>query len=80
MSFTFKDDGKDSAFAFVIVKKKGTDQSPYKVIIYLPRYDPKDYSAANPYRELYTGSGNFRGELRRKAVSLHLYLNYSILL
>jgi len=66
MSFTFQDSGTPSAFAFVNVKKKNVQ--PYKIIIYLPKYNSKDYTVGNPYREVYSGPGNFRGDLKEIAL------------
>jgi hypothetical protein len=70
--FTFHGtSGNPSAFAFIDVKPKGSQ--PYKIIAYLPQYDPKNLSVTPfPYREKFSGPENlktFRGELKGKLSS-----------
>jgi hypothetical protein len=68
MSFTFNQGaGVASAFGFIDVKP--VNGKIYKVIAYLPRYNPKDLSVSGgfPYRERFSGPENlqtFRGDMK----------------
>ena len=56
--------GTHSAFAFILVKPK--QGSEYRIIAYLPNYDPSTLtSALLPYRELLPSTYPcFKGEMR----------------